>query len=396
MGVERPQILTTHRWDVVVVGGGPAGLITARDLAADGYSVVVLEEHTQIGAPVHCTGVLGSEAFEELALDRHSILHTSDSASFISATGHVVQLSSERACAAVVDRQIFDAMLAADATTAGATVHAGLSVTEIRVEPDEVTVRTPVGSVRARACVLACGASYRFNKALGFGLPGVLGYSAQLELPFPAADQIEVHFGADVASGGFAWMVPFRRADATFARVGLVADGFARDRFAALSRRIGDRHDVRAEWPAPRVKVMPLAPVTRTYTDRVLAVGDAAGLVKPTTGGGIYYGLLSGRLAAECLRGALHDDRLHARRLREYERAWRARLGAEVRAGLAFRAVASRLPDRAIDALIEIARVEGLIPVVRQTADFNWHGSAALTLLRNAAFRRVVFSSIWS
>ncbi len=81
----------------------------------------------------------------------------------------------------------------------------------------------------------------------------------------------------------------------------------------------------------------------------MLAVGDAAGLVKPTTGGGIYYGLLSGQIAADVLAEALSRRRLGARRLKEYERRWRARLGPEIRAGLAFRAVAARLNDRAID-----------------------------------------------
>ena len=60
--------------------------------------------------------------------------------------------------------------------------------------------------------------------------------------------------------------------------------------------------------PAPRLKILPLGPVTRTYADRVVAVGDAAGLVKPTTGGGIYYGLLSGSIAAEVLGDALQGE----------------------------------------------------------------------------------------
>jgi flavin-dependent dehydrogenase len=136
--------------------------------------------------------------------------------------------------------------------------------------------------------------------------------------------------------------------------------------------------------------------VPRTWSDRILAVGDAAGLVKPTTGGGIYYGLLTGHLAAGVLAEALAVDRLDGRRLKEYERRWRARLGPEIRAGLVFRGVAARLNDVAVDHLMELARVDGIVPLLHQTADFNWHQTAARALLRHAEFRRIVLKSIWT
>ena len=129
--------------------------------------------------------------------------------------------------------------------------------------------------------------------------------------------------------------------------------------------------------------------------ERLLAVGDAAGLVKPTTGGGIYYSLISGRLAAETLDEALAADDLREARLRRYETEWRARLGADIRIGLAFRTLASRLNDRAIDAVVELARVDGIVPLLRETADFNWHRQSALALLKHAQFRKILLSSLW-
>jgi digeranylgeranylglycerophospholipid reductase len=149
-------------------------------------------------------------------------------------------------------------------------------------------------------------------------------------------------------------------------------------------------------WPEPRLKILPLGPVARTFGNRVLAVGDAAGLVKPTTGGGIYYGLLSGQYAAETLDDALKTNELGERRLREYETRWRDRLGAEIRIGLAFRMLASRFTDRAIDSLVELARIDGIVPMLRQTADFNWHRQSALALLRHSQFRRILLASLWS
>ena len=123
----------------------------------------------------------------------------------------------------------------------------------------------------------------------------------------------------------------------------------------------------------------------RTYADRVVAVGDAAGLAS-RTGGGIYYSLLSGRYAAEVLTSALRQDRTDASTLKAYETLWQGRIGPELRAGLAFRTLVARFDDRAIDALLELAAVDGIVPLLRQTANFNWHRAAALALLKNPGF----------
>ena len=213
----------------------------------------------------------------------------------------------------------------------------------VQQSPDSVTVRSSAGDVRARAAVLACGASYRFNRALGLGVPGVLVHSAQVELPFPPLDHVHVHFGRTVAPGGFAWVVPFSRGGATFARVGLLCDRDAGARFRTFADDLRAAHGIAETWPAPRLKVLPLAPVSRTWTDQVLAVGDAAGLVKPTTGGGIYYGLLTGHLAAEVLSSALRENRLDGQRLKAPSAAG-APASAGNRAGLTFRSVARDWP----------------------------------------------------
>ncbi len=404
MGVPGTQVLTTDRGnrtrpvdcDVIVVGGGPAGLIAARELAAAGQAVRVLEEHDVIGTPVHCTGVLGLDAFDELSLSRGAIVGTADAARFVSPNGTTVLIGAEQVRAAVVDRAIFDRELAVSAIDAGAIVETGVRVAGVWKGEASVTVQTSgaAAPLEARAVILACGASYRFNRALGLGVPRVLVHSAQLEVPFPSLDRVQVHFGRKVAPGGFAWVVPFERNGQSYARVGLLCERDAGTRFRTFAAALQAEYGLSGLWPEPRLRALPLGPVSRTWTDRILAVGDAAGLVKPTTGGGIYYGLLTGHLAANVLSEALRENRLGARRLREYERRWRARLGREIRAGLAFRGVAARLNDLTIDRLMELARVDGIVPLLKQTADFNWHQSAAQALLRHAEFRRIIVKSM--
>jgi geranylgeranyl reductase family protein len=383
--------------DVAVIGAGPAGLTAARALAAAGHDVLVLEEHAQIGVPVHCTGVLGLDAFAEFDIPSHAILGTAHAATFFAADGSSVAVDADHAKAAVVDRAVFDQALADSSRAAGVEIRCGSRVRTITNDDDRVAIGVDEGeTVEARACVLACGASYRFNRQLGLGVPRSFVQSAQLERPLDGPDTVEVHLGREVAPAGFAWVVPFEREGRRHVRLGLMCESRALSHFHDFCARTRARFRASDEWPEPRLKILPLGPVARTYANRLLAVGDAAGLVKPTTGGGIYYSLISGRIAADTLDEALRSDDLRDACLKRYETEWRSRLGADIRIGLAFRTLASRMNDRAIDAVIELARIDGIVPLLRQTADFNWHRQSALALLRHAQFRKILLTSLWS
>jgi digeranylgeranylglycerophospholipid reductase len=393
-----------HAYDVVVVGAGPGGLAAARSLTTDGRSVLVLEEHAIVGEPVHCTGLVGLEAFDELDLPRETIRTVLRSARFRGAAGRTVAVDSQTVAAAVVDRAAFDRSLARQAAAAGADIRCAHRVQRISVDSDSVTVTAEDGNAelhafRARACVLACGAQYRFNRQLGLGIPRAYLQSAQIEVPFAPLDTVEIDLDRAIAPAGFAWVVPFAVDGMPAARIGLMASSSASKRFGQYARGLASRFALPAaaqSMPCPRLKVLPLGPVRRTYANRVLAVGDAAGLAKPTTGGGIYYSLLSGIIAADVLAERLREDRLDADALRTYETRWRSKLGAEMRAGLAFRTLAARFDNRAVDALLDLAAVDGIVPLLRRTANFNWHRETALALLRHPGFRRILLNSLWS
>jgi flavin-dependent dehydrogenase len=217
--------------------------------------------------------------------------------------------------------------------------------------------------------------------------------SVQVEVPVRCPGNVEVHFGADVAPKGFAWVVPVRRGAEAFARVGLMCERDAREYFDRFLARIGSRWQTGScacpDGGMPRSKILPLGPIPKTYAARVIAVGDAAGLVKATTGGGIYYSLVSAGVAADVLASALATGDLSEESLAAYELGWRSILGDELNAQLTLRRIANRLSDDEIDSLFELARTDGIMPIVRRTARFNHHRELILSLLSHPPVRRV-------
>ncbi|MFA5909835.1 MAG: NAD(P)/FAD-dependent oxidoreductase [Vicinamibacterales bacterium] len=384
--------------DVAIVGGGPGGMSAARHLAAGGWSVAVFEEHDNIGAPVHCTGVLAENVVRDLGVAGDVVLNALTTVRFVAPAGHTFDYTTASTEAVVIDRAAFDGALAGKAVAAGACVHRGRRVIGVEPVANGVEVAFATGDpVSARAVILACGANYTIQKRLGLGMPSAFLQSAQLELPVERLGDVELHFGSEIAPKGFAWAVPVRRPAGTFARIGLMADGDAGVYFSRMLERVRERWGVAVDdLPAPRRRMLPLGSVGRSFADRVVAVGDAAGLVKPTTGGGIYYSVISGEIAAEVLGSQLADGDLSAHALKDYERRWRGRFQSEFSAQLALRFVAQKMRDADIDALFTLATTDGILPLVRQTARFNKHRDFILALLKHPPARRALFARLAS
>lgn len=364
-------------YDAVVAGAGPAGAATARDIALQGFRVLLLEEHREIGVPNHCSGLVTPRTLALAGTDEDVVLNQIFGAHLNTLAGSTLTIGGDSVHALAIDRLAFDRQLSGQASEAGAELRTGTRLVGFsRVgEHIEASLQSKYGreAIRSRLLIGADGAQSRVARWLGrrpAGSERVVGLSAVIRMPRLDPRFVEVFVGRTLAPGFFAWLIPFGN---DCARVGLATDGAypPQHYFSRLIEAFPEKFKG-ADFLGWSGGIVPLHLIEKPFADNVMLVGDAAGQVKPTSGGGIYASLVGAKHCARVAAKGLQQDRLGESDLQSYHAMWRAELGQEFERMRFLRRIFLGLSDNDVDRLLRILRAPALQRMIAGHGDIDF------------------------
>ncbi len=324
-----------NEYDIIVVGGGPAGSMAARFAAEQGVSVLMLEKDRDIGYPVRCAEAVSKKGIEEFIPSDDRFISAKINKFSLTApneTEVVIPLEEE---GYVLERRIFDYELAKTAAFAGAEILTRAYVNGLIIENDVVCgvkyeYRGQQFSVKSKVVIAADGVESRVGRWAGikthidFRDMECCAQVTAANIPVND-DTLYFYFGKDVAPNGYFWVFP--KGNKT-ANIGLGVSGDAgkkKSALAYLNQFMGRKYPNAPVLTSIAGGVPCSVTLSKISAPGIILVGDAARQVNPVSGGGIVTGMIGGmiggRVAGESIKNGNHAHLL------SYDKAWADRLG---------------------------------------------------------------------
>jgi digeranylgeranylglycerophospholipid reductase len=336
--------------DAIIAGGGPTGLYLARLLEENGLKIALLEEHREIGSPSHCSGLI-SRNLDRFIRPGEWIEHKVSGAVFRS--GSVgLRLKKPGIAAYVINRSDFDRSLSEGL----GCIHVGTGLEAFSVTGEGASVKTNKGIFRSKMLIGCDGANSLVARHFGSRPKKMLQGTIAITREENHSDCVEIFLDKALARDGFFWKIP--RGEST--EYGM---------FAGRADFLSLENFFRLKLPYERrAGLIPMGPV-KTYFDRALLVGDAAGMSKPWSGGGVIWGLTAARIASRTIIRAFEENDFSEGFLSSYERGWKKAFGRQIQAGMLGRKVFEKMEDPEVGLTL---RAMGLFrPVInRMDMDF--------------------------
>jgi digeranylgeranylglycerophospholipid reductase len=331
-------------YDIVVIGAGPAGSVTAKYAAKAGAKVIMLEKRQEIGAPVRCGEGLSLEGrldTVDIRIDPKAIARDIDGARLFSPKGYCLKVGKERAgdeCGANINRDIFDKGLAEDAGDSGVEIMVKTMATEMLFKdgkPAGVTAKHmgETFNINAKIVVGADGFESKIGRLAGIDTslkPSDINTCFEYFMvgikPRPSYNDFYI---GSIAPGGYIWVFPKQDDTANIgigvnlARLNKIDDVGMAKKF--LDKFIASRPELSCGKPIKEIAgaISCGLPLDQTVDDNIILVGDAARHIDPLTGGGIVNGILGGKIAGEVAAEALQTGDCSKEFLMKYDKSWR-------------------------------------------------------------------------
>jgi len=354
-------------YDVVIAGGSISGLLTAREIARNGNSVLVLEEGFEIGTPDHCGGLVSKTALNDLGINPSQKTFDSiiSSAQIFSPSGKNITIDSKNQNVVVVSRRELDKQAALQAQKLGAEIMVNTSY----MKKTDSGVKTSIGDINCKVVVDCRGV----NALLNNDRDGVL-QSAQYEVygDWIQDGQVEVYIDQKKYPEFFGWIIPSGNG---IGKVGVAGKeiNVSKTMENLLSNK-GNHSIIRKIYAPIWIK----GPIKKFTSKNLVIVGDAAGQAKPTTAGGIYSCGMGGIVAGKTITKFLETKK--SADLEEYQKIWINKFGKEFEKQTIARKLLRRLDNDSIDKLFNQITPE-IIKEISEKDDFDFHTSSIIKML---------------
>jgi digeranylgeranylglycerophospholipid reductase len=352
-------------YDMVVIGAGPAGSITAKTAAEKGLSVLLIEKRQEIGDPVRCAeGVSKVCLKKHIDLDDRWICADVKGSRIFAPDGTMIEMAEEVAGAEVgyvLERKLFDRALAYESAKAGVEVFVKTRATGLIIEDGfvrgvRIMHRGEEREVRCKIVIGADGVESKVGRWAGIDTslkPVDIETCAQFLMSNTGIDQEYCYFylGNEVAPAGYIWIFPKGN---DLANVGIGILGSKSGQKTAVEYL---EDFVADKFPDARVLEVDVGgvPVSgsidKTIANGLMLVGDAARQSDPITGGGIVNAMEAGEIAGEVAYEAISSGDLSETKLREYEKKWRSTVGLEIDNSLIVKNVFIKFTDKELNDL---------------------------------------------
>ena len=395
--------------DVLVIGGGPCGSYAAMTAASLGSRVAVCEEHREVGVPKHCAGHISVSGFGRLNLapPPESIENEIMGAHIYSPAGREFSLRLERPVTYVINRELFDRHLMETAKKSGVEYFFGTKVRSLSTQGNSgrcvVEHEGGADSFSSKMVIDAEGSSANLLRRADLPVPDPANMvsAAQVEADgaeIESDDMVEVYLTKKYAPGLFAWIIPKR--DGT-SKIGLATNT------GNPSQKLKDfmkEHPVASKklrsvaLSKPSIHLIPLGGVMRKiHHPGLLVVGDAASQVKPTTGGGVIFGLTCARIAGEVAREAVSKGDFSERLLSSYHSRCEEAIGFDLSAMRKIRRRMDKMSDEKMDKIFGIWNKFGVTRALEKAGDLDYQGRSLLKVAGSPkALMGLAYSFLWA